>query len=134
MWFNVLFLWRAAAARLPSFHCCVGANEEKLSPKWYKEHGNSPHIVASRIYIYSKVGRNIKCYRSPARWCELIMPHTYSFHCNIFHPSTLSPRCLHCYGHHMNAMFKMAEMGTVAFYLCEGEAPKTKNLSPKIIK
>ncbi|KAL2505182.1 putative monodehydroascorbate reductase [Abeliophyllum distichum] len=24
---------------LPSFHCCVGANEEKLTPKWYKEHG-----------------------------------------------------------------------------------------------
>ncbi|KAL2552419.1 putative monodehydroascorbate reductase [Forsythia ovata] len=26
-------------ARLPSFHCCVGSNEENLTPKWYKEHG-----------------------------------------------------------------------------------------------
>ncbi|XP_031116349.1 monodehydroascorbate reductase 4, peroxisomal-like [Ipomoea triloba] len=26
-------------ARLPSFHCCVGTNEERLTPKWYKEHG-----------------------------------------------------------------------------------------------
>ncbi|OAY29497.1 monodehydroascorbate reductase 4, peroxisomal [Manihot esculenta] len=26
-------------ARLPSFHTCVGANEERLTPKWYKEHG-----------------------------------------------------------------------------------------------
>ncbi|CAL5325256.1 unnamed protein product [Camellia sinensis] len=25
-------------ARLPSFHTCVGANEERLTPKWYKEH------------------------------------------------------------------------------------------------
>ncbi|KAF5746870.1 monodehydroascorbate reductase cytoplasmic isoform 2 [Tripterygium wilfordii] len=25
--------------RLPSFHTCVGAGEEKLTPKWYKEHG-----------------------------------------------------------------------------------------------
>ena len=30
----------AAAARLPSFHTCVGTNEERLTPKWYKEHGN----------------------------------------------------------------------------------------------
>ncbi|KAI4350681.1 hypothetical protein L6164_005112 [Bauhinia variegata] len=28
-----------APARLPSFHTCVGANEERLTPKWYKEHG-----------------------------------------------------------------------------------------------
>ncbi|GJS79572.1 monodehydroascorbate reductase 4, peroxisomal [Tanacetum coccineum] len=26
-------------ARLPGFHTCVGANEEKLTPNWYKEHG-----------------------------------------------------------------------------------------------
>lgn len=26
-------------ARLPAFHCCVGTNEERLTPKWYKEHG-----------------------------------------------------------------------------------------------
>ncbi|PON52499.1 FAD/NAD-linked reductase [Parasponia andersonii] len=26
-------------ARLPSFHTCVGAHEERLTPKWYKEHG-----------------------------------------------------------------------------------------------
>jgi monodehydroascorbate reductase (NADH) len=30
----------AAPARLPSFHTCVGANDEKLTPKWYKDHGN----------------------------------------------------------------------------------------------
>ncbi|KAJ0053014.1 hypothetical protein Pint_02735 [Pistacia integerrima] len=34
------FWYSTAAARLPSFHTCVGANEERLSPKWYKEHGN----------------------------------------------------------------------------------------------
>lgn len=33
------FLLPEAAARLPSFHTCVGANEERLTPKWYKEHG-----------------------------------------------------------------------------------------------
>uniref|UniRef100_A0A0V0GXL0 Putative ovule protein n=1 Tax=Solanum chacoense TaxID=4108 RepID=A0A0V0GXL0_SOLCH len=27
-------------ARLPAFHCCVGSNEERLTPKWYKENGN----------------------------------------------------------------------------------------------
>ncbi|KAL9254970.1 Monodehydroascorbate reductase 4, peroxisomal-like protein [Drosera capensis] len=26
-------------ARLPTFHTCVGAREERLTPKWYKEHG-----------------------------------------------------------------------------------------------
>lgn len=26
-------------ARLPAFHCCVGSNEERLTPKWYKENG-----------------------------------------------------------------------------------------------
>ncbi|WCJ21052.1 monodehydroascorbate reductase 4 [Euphorbia peplus] len=26
-------------ARLPSFHTCVGAHEERLTQKWYKEHG-----------------------------------------------------------------------------------------------
>ncbi|KAM3286699.1 monodehydroascorbate reductase 4, peroxisomal isoform X1 [Capsicum chacoense] len=26
-------------ARLPAFHCCVGTNEERLTSKWYKEHG-----------------------------------------------------------------------------------------------
>ncbi|GAB2284216.1 Monodehydroascorbate reductase 4, peroxisomal [Dionaea muscipula] len=26
-------------ARLPTFHTCVGAHEERLTPKWYKEHG-----------------------------------------------------------------------------------------------
>lgn len=30
----------AAPSRLPSFHTCVGANEERLTPKWYKEHGD----------------------------------------------------------------------------------------------
>ncbi|KAL6143279.1 hypothetical protein ACLB2K_053974 [Fragaria x ananassa] len=33
------FLLPEAPSRLPSFHTCVGANEEKLTPKWYKEHG-----------------------------------------------------------------------------------------------
>ncbi|GAA0186117.1 hypothetical protein Leryth_019948 [Lithospermum erythrorhizon] len=33
------FLLPEAPARLPSFHCCVGSNEERLDPKWYKEHG-----------------------------------------------------------------------------------------------
>ncbi|KAL8138145.1 hypothetical protein V2J09_004146 [Rumex salicifolius] len=26
-------------SRLPSFHTCVGEKEERLTPKWYKEHG-----------------------------------------------------------------------------------------------
>ncbi|KAM4124875.1 hypothetical protein ACJW30_01G268000 [Castanea mollissima] len=33
------FLLPEARARLPSFHTCVGDNEERLTPKWYKEHG-----------------------------------------------------------------------------------------------
>ncbi|KAM7506616.1 hypothetical protein LguiA_017069 [Lonicera macranthoides] len=33
------FLLPEDPARLPSFHTCVGANEERLIPKWYKEHG-----------------------------------------------------------------------------------------------
>ncbi|KAJ7970829.1 Monodehydroascorbate reductase [Quillaja saponaria] len=33
------FLLPEAPSRLPSFHTCVGANEESLTPKWYKEHG-----------------------------------------------------------------------------------------------
>ncbi|XP_010554049.1 PREDICTED: monodehydroascorbate reductase 4, peroxisomal [Tarenaya hassleriana] len=33
------FLLPEAPSRLPSFHTCVGANDEKLTPKWYKEHG-----------------------------------------------------------------------------------------------
>lgn len=33
------FLLPEAPARLPSFHTCVGAREERLTPKWYKEHG-----------------------------------------------------------------------------------------------
>ncbi|XP_075481679.1 monodehydroascorbate reductase 4, peroxisomal [Primulina tabacum] len=33
------YLLPEAPARLPSFHCCVGTNGEKLVPKWYKEHG-----------------------------------------------------------------------------------------------
>lgn len=36
----VVHFWLLAApARLPSFHTCVGANDERLTPKWYKEHG-----------------------------------------------------------------------------------------------
>ncbi|KAK9271689.1 hypothetical protein L1049_002052 [Liquidambar formosana] len=33
------FLLPEDPARLPSFHTCVGANEERLTPKWYREHG-----------------------------------------------------------------------------------------------
>ncbi|KAK6928347.1 FAD/NAD(P)-binding domain [Dillenia turbinata] len=33
------FLLPEDPARLPSFHTCVGANEERLTPKWYNEHG-----------------------------------------------------------------------------------------------
>ncbi|XP_044479083.1 monodehydroascorbate reductase 4, peroxisomal-like isoform X1 [Mangifera indica] len=33
------YLLPESAARLPSFHTCVGANEERLTLKWYKEHG-----------------------------------------------------------------------------------------------
>ncbi|XP_044479085.1 monodehydroascorbate reductase 4, peroxisomal-like isoform X2 [Mangifera indica] len=32
------YLLPESAARLPSFHTCVGANEERLTLKWYKEH------------------------------------------------------------------------------------------------
>ncbi|KAB1209161.1 putative monodehydroascorbate reductase, cytoplasmic isoform 2 [Morella rubra] len=32
------YLVPEARVRLPSFHTCVGANEERLTPKWYKEH------------------------------------------------------------------------------------------------
>ncbi|PKA49312.1 putative monodehydroascorbate reductase, cytoplasmic isoform 2 [Apostasia shenzhenica] len=33
------FLLPEAPACLPSFHTCVGANDERLTPKWYREHG-----------------------------------------------------------------------------------------------
>lgn len=33
------YLLPEAPARLPAFHTCVGANEDRLTPKWYKEHG-----------------------------------------------------------------------------------------------
>ncbi|KAG6659501.1 hypothetical protein I3843_03G036200 [Carya illinoinensis] len=33
------FLLPEDRASLPSFHTCVGANEERLTPKWYKEQG-----------------------------------------------------------------------------------------------
>nr|GMC97329.1 monodehydroascorbate reductase 4, peroxisomal [Ipomoea batatas] len=33
------YLLPEAPARIPAFHCCVGTNEERLTPKWYKEHG-----------------------------------------------------------------------------------------------
>ncbi|XP_039116207.1 monodehydroascorbate reductase 2, peroxisomal [Dioscorea cayenensis subsp. rotundata] len=33
------FLLPEAPARLPAFHTCVGANDERLTPDWYKEHG-----------------------------------------------------------------------------------------------
>ncbi|XP_047969155.1 monodehydroascorbate reductase 4, peroxisomal isoform X1 [Salvia hispanica] len=33
------YLLPEAPARLPSFHCCVGTNGERLAPKWYNENG-----------------------------------------------------------------------------------------------
>ncbi|KAG1342796.1 monodehydroascorbate reductase 2, peroxisomal-like [Cocos nucifera] len=33
------FLLPEDPARLPSFHTCVGVNEERLTPEWYREHG-----------------------------------------------------------------------------------------------
>ncbi|KAF8010971.1 hypothetical protein BT93_J1567 [Corymbia citriodora subsp. variegata] len=33
------YLLPEAPARLPSFHTCVGENEERQTPKWYKERG-----------------------------------------------------------------------------------------------
>ncbi|GJN21989.1 hypothetical protein PR202_gb09514 [Eleusine coracana subsp. coracana] len=33
------YLLPEGAARLPGFHTCVGANDELLTPKWYKEQG-----------------------------------------------------------------------------------------------
>ncbi|CAA7397571.1 unnamed protein product [Spirodela intermedia] len=33
------YLLPEAPARLPAFHTCVGAIDERLTPKWYKEHG-----------------------------------------------------------------------------------------------
>eukprot|EP00252_Welwitschia_mirabilis_P007734 TRINITY_DN193_c0_g1_i1.p1 TRINITY_DN193_c0_g1~~TRINITY_DN193_c0_g1_i1.p1 ORF type:complete len:483 (-),score=98.65 TRINITY_DN193_c0_g1_i1:286-1734(-) len=33
------FLLAEGPARIPSFHTCVGTNRERLTPKWYKEHG-----------------------------------------------------------------------------------------------
>ncbi|KAJ7542709.1 hypothetical protein O6H91_09G007800 [Diphasiastrum complanatum] len=32
------FLLPEGAVRLPAFHTCVGVGEERLTPKWYKEH------------------------------------------------------------------------------------------------
>ncbi|XP_020269720.1 monodehydroascorbate reductase 4, peroxisomal-like isoform X2 [Asparagus officinalis] len=33
------YLLPEAPARLPYFHTCVGAGEQRLTPEWYKEHG-----------------------------------------------------------------------------------------------
>lgn len=43
----------AAPARLPSFHTCVGANDEKLTPKWYKDHGNYICTFVKRKYYFT---------------------------------------------------------------------------------
>lgn len=43
------FWYFAAPARLPSFHTCVGANEERLTPKWYNEHGNNFLVHCSML-------------------------------------------------------------------------------------
>lgn len=54
MWFNPLYLLsHAAPARLPSFHCCVGSNEERLAPKWYKENGNLSASSTAIIVLFS---------------------------------------------------------------------------------
>jgi hypothetical protein len=36
------------AARLPGFHTCVGANDELLTAKWYKENGR----FFKKIFFY----------------------------------------------------------------------------------
>lgn len=33
------FLLPEAPARLPAFHTCIGSNDERLTPKWYRERG-----------------------------------------------------------------------------------------------
>lgn len=46
-----------APARLPSFHTCVGTNAERLTPKWYKEHGNYLMISFSlTLFILMRIG------------------------------------------------------------------------------
>ncbi|KAM7280887.1 hypothetical protein ACFE04_008021 [Oxalis oulophora] len=42
------YLLPEAPARLPSFHTCVAADEERLTPKWYKEHGIEL-VLGSRV-------------------------------------------------------------------------------------
>nr|XP_043608224.1 monodehydroascorbate reductase 4, peroxisomal-like [Erigeron canadensis] len=51
------FLLPEAPARLPGFHTCVGANEERLTPNWYKEHGIEL-ILGTRV-ISADVKRKI---------------------------------------------------------------------------
>ncbi|KAF9626719.1 hypothetical protein IFM89_038893 [Coptis chinensis] len=43
------FLLPEAPARLPSFHTCVGAHEERLTPKWYKEQEFFPGVKALQL-------------------------------------------------------------------------------------
>lgn len=41
----------ADPAHLPSFHTCVGANEERLTPKWYREHGKFLFFPISSVLV-----------------------------------------------------------------------------------
>lgn len=50
------FLLPEAPARLPSFHTCVAANEERLSPRWYREHGIE--LVLGTVVKSADVRRN----------------------------------------------------------------------------
>ncbi|KAG7016197.1 Monodehydroascorbate reductase 4, peroxisomal, partial [Cucurbita argyrosperma subsp. argyrosperma] len=49
------YLLPEAPARLPAFHTCVGANEERLTPKWYKEHGKQVLVVkpSNHVSVFS---------------------------------------------------------------------------------
>lgn len=68
-WINFYELWWCAApARLPSFHTCVGANEERLTPKWYKEHGN---YLLTHFFYY--VNENCRRCHSIVRICVIHM-------------------------------------------------------------
>jgi hypothetical protein len=42
------YLLPEGAARLPGFHTCVGANDELLTAKWYKENGR----FFKKIFFY----------------------------------------------------------------------------------
>ncbi|KAF3540013.1 hypothetical protein F2Q69_00024560 [Brassica cretica] len=60
------FLLPEDPTRLPSFHTCVGANDEILTPKWYKEHGielvlgtRVKSVDARRLTLVTSTGETI---------------------------------------------------------------------------